>query len=264
MSTDHLPDPQSAAPSAGGLAVRPVTLPDVAQVLALGCRDLLAAPVASVVIAAVYTFGGWLLAALLVVLQLPYLVYPLAMGFALIAPFVAVAFYDVSRRLEEGMRPELYLVWRVVLGSARRDIRWMALITAFAFFIWMDIAAMLTLSFFGATALDMRNLLAEILTGDHGLLFIAVGHAVGAFIAALVFSISAVSFPLLYHRDVDVISAIITSVRLVRSSPLAMGAWCAVIAASIVAAIATALLALPVILPVLGYATWHLYRRSVV
>jgi uncharacterized membrane protein len=264
MADGNFKHGSEGGPAAGGLGVLPVRLSDIADVLAKGSRDLARAPLASVAIASVYTLGGWLLAALLIGLKLSYLVYPLAMGFALIAPFVAVAFYEVARQLEAGERPGLGSVWRAVRASAGSDIRWMALITAFAFFIWMDIAAMLTLAFFGAAALDAAVLFREALTTSDGLVFLVVGHAVGAVIAGLIFSISAVSFPLIYDRDVDLMTAVITSVRVVLASPVAMAAWCAAIVAAIVGAIASGLVLLPAVLPVLGYATWHLYRRCVV
>ncbi|MFV0295653.1 MAG: DUF2189 domain-containing protein [Hyphomicrobiaceae bacterium] len=180
------------------------------------------------------------------------------------APFVAVAFYHVASELSKGRRPGLGEIWRAVRGSARRDVRWMALITAFAFFIWMDMAAMLTLAFFGADALHLGNLVREILTTREGLVFLLLGHLLGGIIAFLVFSISVVSFPILYDRDLDLMTAIITSIRLVRTSPFTMAVWCVIIAVTIVGAIASGLVLLPAVLPVLGYATWHLYKRAVV
>ena len=243
--------------------VADVSLADVAAIVALGVADLKAAPLISVVIASIYTVGGWVLAALLLVLDLPYLVYPLAMGFALIAPFVAVAFYDVSRRLGEGEAPTIPAVMSSVRNAMRRDVRWMALITGFAFFIWLDIAAMVTLTFFGAKALDLKLLLESILTTREGWLFLITGHAVGAIIALLIFSISIVTFPLLYDRDLDVMTAMATSVRLLKRNPVAMGVWCAVIAAALAISVLSGLLLLPAVLPILGYASWHLYRRAV-
>lgn len=263
MAQDEIAGGSADPRAAGGLRVQLLALHDIAAVLALGWHDFRSAPMVSIAIASIYTLGGWLLAALLTVFDLPFLVYPLAMGFALIAPFIAVAFYDVSHRLESETRPTLGAVWRATRASARRDIRWMALITAFAFFLWMDMAAMLTLSFFGAAALDFRALLNEIFTSTRGLLFLVVGHIAGAIVAGLIFAISVVSFPLLYDRDIDVVSAITASIRLVRQNPIPMLAWCVTIAASIVIAIASGLLLLPVLLPILGYATWHLYRRSI-
>lgn len=239
-----------------------ITVADVFAAVTTAIGDFAAAPVLSMAIASVYTLGGWMLALLLIVLGLPYLVYPLAMGFALIAPFIAVAFYSVARDVHSGHPPTLRRVAAAVWQARRRDVRWMALITAFAFFIWMDIAAMITLSFFGAAALDVAVLVREILSTSDGVLFLIVGHIVGAAIAFLVFSISVISFPMLFDRDVDMITAIASSVSLVRRNPLPMTIWCATIVAAMFAAVATSLILLPFVLPVLGYASWHLYRAA--
>ncbi|MBS0242579.1 MAG: DUF2189 domain-containing protein [Proteobacteria bacterium] len=223
----------------------------------------MAAPALSLMLGMVYTLGGWLLAALLFVLGLPFLVYPVAMGFALVAPFVAVAFYAVSRSLGHGERPTLADAWRAVADAKNRDVRWMALLTSFGFFVWMDSAAMITLSFFGAAALDMPTLLHEIGTTSSGVLFLLVGHAVGAVIALIIFSASVISIPMLFDRDIDAITAIRTSVRLVRENPAPLALWCAMIAGAIVASVVSGLLLLPVVLPIIGYASWHLYRSAI-
>lgn len=246
------------------VSIAKLSVADLGAILRLGWTDLARTPLISVTIASVYTVGGWFLVALLFFYDLPYLVYPLAMGFALIAPFIAIAFYDVSRRLGEGKRPTFAALWAELIKATGRDVRWMALITAFAFFIWMDIAAMLTLGFFGANALDLQALLHEILYTNAGWIFLIVGHIAGAIIAGLVFSVSAVSFPMLYDRDVDVMTAMIASVRLVRRNPVVMGVWCLTIAALVGVALVSGLLLLPVVLPLLGYASWHLYRKAIV
>lgn len=247
-----------------GRQTNPVHLSTLSAALAAGVRDFLAAPVISVLIALIYTVGGWLLIAMLASLNLPYLVYPLAMGFALIAPFIAIAFYAVSRFLDCGDTPTIPKVWDAVWTGRRQDIRWMALMTAFAFFFWIDMAAILTLSFFGSMVLDFPALLNAILTTTEGWTFLIVGHLVGAIIAMGVFSISVVAFPMLFDRDVDIMSAIITSVRLVWRNPVSMSVWCLTIALLIGVALLSALFLLPVILPVLGYASWHLYRTVVI
>ncbi|MGE3915496.1 MAG: DUF2189 domain-containing protein [Hyphomicrobiaceae bacterium] len=233
------------------------------EALEAGVRDFTAAPWVSIALGSIYTVGGWMLAAFLLVFKLPFLVYPVAMGFALVAPFVAVAFYDVSRALAAGETPSVKRSWCAVCEAKNRDVRWMALITSFAFFVWMDIAAMITLAFFGAAALDLGELLREIGSTSHGWVFLVVGHAVGAAIALLVFSISVISIPMLLDRDIDVVTAIRTSVRLVTQNPLPLALWCGTIAGTVIASIATGLLLLPVALPVLGYASWHLYRKAV-
>ena len=189
---------QSTAPGDAFLA--PVSFRDIGGAIAAGVKDFAAAPVVSICIALIYTLGGWLLAALLWQFNMPFLVYPVAMGFALVAPFVAVAFYEVSRSLATNVTPTVYKAWCAVCDAKNRDIRWMALITSFAFFLWMDMAAMITLSFFGAAALDLGELLTQIRTTTHGWIFLVVGHVVGAAIALLVFSISVISIPMLFDR----------------------------------------------------------------
>lgn len=189
--------------------------------------------------------------------------YPLAAGFALIAPLIATAFYAISRNIE---RKEA-LSWRSIGGSIRvaagRDLGWMALVTGFALFIWMDIAALLFFLFLGLKSVGLTQLLEQIFTTPMGLLFLLVGNAVGAAIAFAVFSFSVISFPMLFDRDDDFVTAMITSVKVVIANPVAMMAWCATIAALIGLSLLSGLIGLLIVLPVLGHASWHLYRRAI-
>ncbi len=247
---------------AGAPAVRPLAIADVGEVLAAGLRDFRAAPLYGLVIGGVYALGGWVLILLLLYFGLPYLVYPLAAGFAFIAPFIATAFYAVSRCLEQ----DEALSWGRILGSVRhaagRDLGWMALVTGFLLFIWMDIAALLFFGFLGLKSFSAAELLTEIFTTPMGLLFLAIGNGVGAAIALAVFSLSVTSFPMLYDRDIDFVTAMIASVKVVRKNPAAMIVWCAVIAALIGVSLLSGFAGLLVVLPVLGHASWHLYRRA--
>ncbi len=257
------PDQSQTPGVARGAAVRPVAAGDILDILAAGLRDFRAAPRYGLFIGGVYVLGGWMLALLLFQFGLPYLVYPLAIGFALIAPFVATALYAVSRNLEMG-EP---LSWGQVLGAVRgatgRDLGWMALVTGFALFIWIDMAGLLFLSFFGLTPLTLPELLREIFTTPMGLLFLVVGNAAGAVLALIVFSFSVTSFPMLYDRDIDFVTAMVTSVKVVIANPVAMVLWCATIAVLIGLSILSGLVGLLVVLPILGHATWHLYRRAI-
>jgi len=96
-----------------------------------------------------------------------------------------------------------------------------------------------------------------------GLLFLAIGTAVGALLSLILFSLTVVSFPLLLERDVDFVTAMVTSVRAVVTSPLPMIGWAAVIVVLTIVSALPYFLGLVVTLPVLGHATWHLYRRIV-
>lgn len=254
---------QPAQIPTGNATILPVTRSDILAALAAGLRDFRAAPLYGLGISAIYTVSGWLLILMLVKLDLPYLVYPLAAGLALIAPFIATAFYAVSRSLEQNTPPS----WRGIFGSvwaaARRDLGWMALVTGFALFIWMDIAALLFFGFLGLKSVSAPELLWEIFTTPMGLLFLVIGHGVGAVLALAVFSLSVTSFPMLFDRDIDFITAMITSVKTVLANKAAMILWCFIIGVLIAFSLLSGLVALLVVLPVLGHASWHLYRKAI-
>ncbi len=242
--------------------INTVTINDIAAALVAGLRDFSAAPFFGVIFAGLYVLGGWLLIALLKVFDLPFLAYPLAAGFAFVAPFAAVSFYAVSARLERGKMPSWDSIFADTHEAARRDLRWMSLVTGFALIIWMDIAAFLFFIFIGFSGFG-PDFIEKLLTTPSGLVFLIVGNLVGALIAVFVFSISAVSFPMLFDRDVDFITAMTTSVRVVAANPVAMLAWCALIGVLMGLSMLSGLLGLLIVLPVIGHATWHLYRRAV-
>jgi len=102
-----------------------------------------------------------------------------------------------------------------------------------------------------------------VLTTNEGLLFLGIGNAVGAVLSLILFSLTVVSFPLLLDRDVDFVTAMVTSVRAVVASPLPMIGWVAVIVGLLTVSAIPYFLGLVVTLPVLGHTTWHLYRRIV-
>ena len=242
--------------------VRTLRIEDLVQVLAAGLQDLRKAPRFGLMFGLAYAAAGWLLVALLFWLGLPFLAYPLAMGFTLVAPFAVAGLYAVSALLERGEQP----TWSAILGAVReaasRDLRWMAIITGFSLVIWMDIAAFTFFAFNGFNALD-ANVLETLLTTPSGLAFVVLGNALGAVVAMAVFSISVISFPMLYDRDVDFVTAMVTSVRAVVTSPVPMIGWAAVIVVVLMVSSVPYFLGLLVTLPVLGHATWHLYRRIV-
>ncbi len=244
-------------------AVRPVTLNDLLEVLAAGLRDFRRAPGYGLMFGGTYALGGWLLILLLIQFDLPFLVYPLAAGFALVAPFVATGLYAVSFCLERGSPLSWPMVWRLIWQAARRDLGWMALVTGFSLFIWMDIAALLFFGFLGFNDLSPENFVREILTTPMGLIFLVTGNAVGAVIALAVFSFSVTSFPMLFERDCDFVTAMVTSVRVVLANRRVMVIWCALIAVLVGLSLLSGLVGLFVALPILGHASWHLYRRAV-
>lgn len=245
------------------IEIQTVTIDDLLEVLALGLRDFKAAPAYGLFFSGIYTVGGWLLILMLIEFDLPFLVYPLAAGFALIAPFIASGFYVVSSRLEKS-EP---LSWSVVFGAVKsmfsRDLGWMALVTGFSLIIWMDIAALLSFGFMSFQLSSFTKFLDTILTTPVGWAFLIIGNTVGALIAFCVFSYSVISMPMLFDRDIDFITAMITSVRFVKQNPRVMAIWCFIIATLTAISLLSGLVGLLVTLPLLGHATWHLYRRAI-
>ncbi len=243
--------------------IQTVTVEDLLDIIALGLRDFKAAPFYGLFFSGIYTVGGWLLILMLIELDLPFLVYPLAAGFALIAPFIASGFYVISSQLEKS-EP---LSWSIVFGTVKsmfgRDLGWMAIVTVFSLIIWLDIAALLSFAFMSFQFFSFSELLTVIFTTPAGWAFLVVGNTVGALIAFGVFSYSVISIPMLFDRDIDFITAMITSVRFVKRNPLVMAIWCLVIATLTAISFLSGLIGLLVTLPLLGHATWHLYRRAI-
>jgi len=243
--------------------VRRVSATDVVEALGRGLRDFQAAPIYGLLFGALYAAGGIFVVLSVTALGMSYLAYPLAAGFALIGPFVAVGLYEVSRRREEGERPSLRDLWTTM--RSRSEIGWMAFVTLFVFIIWMYQARLLLVLFLGLNASfpSIQQFITVVLTTSEGLMFLLIGNAIGAALSLILFSLTVVSFPLLLDRDVDFITAMITSVRAVVTSPGPMIGWAAVVVVLLIVSALPFFLGLLVTLPVLGHTTWHLYRRVV-
>lgn len=251
--------------AASGLpAIRRINASDIVDALAKGIRDFQAYPAFGLFFGGIYMLGGWLVLAAAFVWNTHYLVYPLTAGFVLIGPFVAVGLYEVSRRRELG-EP---LTWRAILSAvyaqSGREISWMAFVTLFIFMVWMYQVRLLIALFFGVSGMPAGSFPGVLFTTADGLAFLAVGHAIGAVLAIVVFSLTVVSFPILLDRPVDFVTAMITSVKAVVTNPIPMIGWALVVTVLLMVASLPAFIGLLVILPVLGHTTWHLYRKLVV
>jgi uncharacterized membrane protein len=231
--------------------------------LKAGWQDFRRAPLYGLSFSGFYVLGGYAILALIFWLNLHYFAYPLLTGFALIAPFVAAGFYEVSRRLEAQEPLSFALILGSVKRSGGRDLGWMALVTVFGLIIWLDFAFFVYLFFYGLKTPNLADLAIEILTTSNGLAFLAAGNLLGGSIAFFMFSILVVSCPLLLDRDLDFVTAMLTSLRVVRTNPVQMVAWALMIACFLAASILTGLLGLFVLMPALGHGTWHIYRMSV-
>lgn len=237
---------------------------DIVEALGKGLRDFQALPLYGLAIGALYAGGGIVVVLCATLLGMSYLAYPLAAGFALIGPFAAAGLYEVSRQRELGQAPSPAGIWRAI--RSRGEMGWMAFVTIFIFVMWMYQVRFLMALFLGlhASFANMQQFITTVLTTTEGMLFLAVGNCIGAALSLILFSLTVVSFPLLLDRDdVDFVTAMITSVRAVITSPVPMIGWALVIVILMILSAAPFFLGLLVTLPVLGHTTWHLYRRVV-
>ena len=148
--------------------VNSLTTDDLTAALNASMRDIQANPIHSLFFGAFYTLGGWFLFWLLTAFNLPYLVYPLASGFALIAPFIAAGLYEISRRREQGLPLETSGILGSIFSAEAKELRWMALVTGFTFIIWIDIAIFLYVIFFGLQEISPTNLISAVVSTPQG------------------------------------------------------------------------------------------------
>jgi uncharacterized membrane protein len=237
-------------------------LSDLRVSLAAGWRDFRRAPTYGLFFAAVYVLGGWLIWWASTTEGQIWWTIIAGAGFPILGPFIACGFYEVSRRLEMGEA----LDWGGVLGAVARQkdrqIPTMAAIIVVFFLFWNFLAHMIFALFLGTATLTNISSSIEVFLTSEGLSMLAVGTAVGAVFAGILFALTVVSLPLLMDRDVDFITAMIASWSLVMANPRVMLIWAVLIAVGLFAGMVTAFLGLFVALPLFGHATWHLYRRA--
>ena len=243
--------------------INTITASEVLFSLRDGLRDFQKAPLYGLFFGLAYAAFGWLLIYLMIGLDFGSYVYPMVTGFALVAPFAAAGLYEISRRLESGEPLSWGAILGCIFGKGGKAVGTMAIVTTFSYIIWMDIAAALYVMFFSMKPPRFDALLEAILTTPKGFVFFVVGNSIGAVLAVIVFSIMVVSLPMVFDRDVDFVTAMITSVKSVLANPRPMLLWCAIIGVFTALSLASVFVGLLVTLPILGHATWHLYRRVV-
>jgi len=227
--------------------------------LAAGWKDFMAAPGVGLAYGLIFAVAGALLTAGFWALETPYLVLPMAAGFMLIGPLVAVGLYETSRRLQAGESVGL----STALTAWRRNGTQIALIgfiLTLALLFWIRIATLLFALFFGEAGTDVARLFEQTFLSVDGIPFVIVGTVVGAVLAAVVFAISAISIPMLLDHDTDAISAVISSLRAVQVNLVPMAFWAALIVLFTGAGIALLFVGLAVTMPLIGHASWHAYR----
>jgi uncharacterized membrane protein len=244
--------------------VRKLTFSDLIDALKRGVDDFVAIPSHAVFLCLIYPLAGLFLARLVFGYDILPLLYPLAAGFALLGPFAAIGLYELSRRRELGLEASWSDAFDVFRSPSFGAIAALGILLLLIFFIWIAVAQAIYVAAFGyVPAASVPEFFHRIVTTSEGWRLIVVGNVVGFLFALVVLTISVVSFPLLLDRDVGAVDAVLTSIRTVAKNPVTMAMWGLIVALALAAGMATFFLGLIVVMPVLGHATWHLYRKAV-
>lgn len=246
-----------------GPIVARVTFADLSASLGAGWRDFLGAPIYGMFFGAVFALAGLGSIALLSAYGQVWMILPIAIGFPLIGPFAATGLYEISRRREAGLPLSWKSVFITVFNQRERETSWMAFVVLFIFWVWVYLIRILLALFLGfKLPSNFSAFIDVVIDTPEGLMFLAVGTVVGGVLALLLFSLTIVSMPMLLDTDKDFVTAMITSMKVVTTSPVVMLFWGIVVTFLAFIAMAPYFVGLIFVFPVLGHATWHLYRRA--
>jgi uncharacterized membrane protein len=246
------------------IVVKQIGPADLKEALRKGYEDFMAMPTHLAFLGMFYPFFGVALGALTFSSNALPLLFPLVSGFALVGPLAAIGLYELSRRRELGLESTWDHAFDVLRSPALPSILALGAVLMVILVAWVASAQALYEGLYGETPPESYlGFLWEVLTTSRGWTLIVLGHAVGLLFAAVSFSISVISFPLMLDRNVGVGPAIMTSLQAVRTNPRTMAVWAMIIAVALMVGSAPLLVGLAVAMPIISHASWHLYRRTI-
>lgn len=261
MAQSHILVGAAAAPQP---VIRTIGTGDLKAALRDGWQDFAAMPSHAIFLAIIYPIVG------IVLLQLTFgyailpFLFPLAAGFALVGPIAALGLYELSRRREAGLEISASHALDVLHSPSIGAIAALGCLLVAIFVAWLALAHAIYIANFGyAMPASFDTFVSDLLTTKAGWTLIVVGNIVGFVFAVVALTLSVVSFPLLLDREVGAATALTTSLRLVAKNPRTMALWGLIVAVLLLIGSIPAFLGLAVVIPVLGHATWHLYRRAI-
>lgn len=245
--------------------VRKIGLADLKDALSKGADDFLAMPTHAIFLCVIYPIIGLVAARLAFGYSVLPLIYPLATGFALVGPVAALGLYELSKRREQGLETSAAHAFDVLRSSSIGAIIALGLLLTVIFALWMGTANAIYIDNFGyKPPASIAAFITDVFTTRAGWTLIVVGNAVGLVFAVIALTFSVVSFPLLLDRDIGAAGALLTSIRVVAHNPLTMAVWGLIVAGLLLLGSLPFFIGLTVVMPILGHATWHLYRKLVV
>jgi uncharacterized membrane protein len=245
--------------------IRKITISDLLDALVRGWADFSAMPCHVLFLCLIYPVVAFFVAGLTMGYNILPLAYPIMAGFAVIGPIAAIGLYEMSRRREAGLEADPSHAFDVLRSPSLPAIGALGLLLLVIFLTWIGIARQIYQSLFGYLAPEsLPQFVSTVLTTPEGWKLIMIGNAVGFVFAVVSFVLSVVSFPLLLDRDVGAAAAIMTSLRAIAANPVTMAVWGLIVAGLLLLGSLPFFFGLAVVIPVLGHATWHLYRKVVV
>ena len=257
------PEPQAFG-VAGPFVIRKIGLSDLSEALRLGWEDFKAVPSHAIILCVIYPVLGLVLFRMVLGYSVLPLLFPLAAGFTLIGPFAALGLYELSRRRERGEEAAAWDAIQVLRAPSFGAMLELGTLLLVLFIVWIATADAIYIAAFGnAPAASIPDFATRVLTTPQGWSLIIVGCGVGFLFAVVALCVSVVSFPLMLDRHATAIDAIRTSLQAVRKNLFAMAVWGLMVAMLLVIGSLPFFVGLAIVLPVLGHATWHLYRKVV-
>jgi len=268
MATQYSDNIVRPEPQAVGIispfVIRKISLSDLSDALRLGWEDFKAVPSHAIILCVIYPVLGLVLFRMVLGYSVLPLLFPLAAGFTLIGPFAALGLYELSRRRERGEEAAAWDAIHVLRAPSFGAMLELGTLLLILFGTWITAADAIYIATFGHTpAASIPDFAARVLTTPEGWSLIIVGCGVGFLFAVVALCVSVVAFPLMLDRHTTAIDAIRTSLRAVMKNPITMAAWGLIVAVLLVIGSLPFFVGLAVVLPVLGHATWHLYRKVV-
>jgi uncharacterized membrane protein len=250
---------------AAGPVIRTVRPSDLHDALRRGWEDFKAVPSHAILLCVIYPVLGIVLARAVMGHSVLPLLFPLAAGFALLGPFAALGLYELSSRRERGEDAGAWDAMEVLRSPSFGAMLGLGTLLLALFVTWVATAQAIYIAAFGYEGVSgPLDFLTRVLTTPQGWWLIVVGCGTGFLFALAALCLSVVSFPLMLDRHAGALEAMVTSLRVVARNPVPMAAWGVIVALLLALGSIPAFLGLAVVIPLLGHATWHLYRKAIV